>query len=240
MAAVPGLAISDRGLSLELERSALNRGERSELGFRITGPDGRAVRDFELAHERRMHMIIVRRDTHGFQHVHPRMDRDGRWSARVKLPEAGSYRVFADFKRGGASQVLGADVAVDGPVDSRPLPRVSGSATTSSGYEVRLSGARSLAGSASELRFGISRGGDTVHPEPYLGGSGHLVALREGDLGYLHTHPEDHGHGGDATGHDDAVAFSTRFPTRGRYRLFLQFKHEGRVHTAEFTREVMR
>ncbi len=30
------------------------------------------------------------------------------------------------------------------------------------------------------------------------------------------------------------------FPTAGRYRLFLQFKTEGRVHTAEFTQEVAR
>jgi hypothetical protein len=30
----------------------------------------------------------------------------------------------------------------------------------------------------------------------------------------------------------------TEFPTEGRYRLFLQFKHEGKVHTAAFTRDV--
>ena len=32
----------------------------------------------------------------------------------------------------------------------------------------------------------------------------------------------------------------TEFPSEGRYRLYLQFKHEGRVHTAEFTQEVAR
>jgi hypothetical protein len=34
------------------------------------------------------------------------------------------------------------------------------------------------------------------------------------------------------------VAFATEFPSEGRYRLFLQFKHQGEVHTAAFTREV--
>ena len=29
-------------------------------------------------------------------------------------------------------------------------------------------------------------------------------------------------------------------PDPGRYRLFLQFKHDGRVHTAAFTQEVTR
>jgi hypothetical protein len=32
----------------------------------------------------------------------------------------------------------------------------------------------------------------------------------------------------------------TEFPSDGRYGLFLQFKHEGEVRTAAFTREVAR
>ena len=32
----------------------------------------------------------------------------------------------------------------------------------------------------------------------------------------------------------------TEFPSAGRYRLYLQFKHDGRVHTAEFTLQVAR
>ena len=63
--------------------------------------------------------------------------------------------------------------------------------------------------------------------EPYLGANGHLVALREGDLAFLHVHPTE------------GVQFESTFPTVGRYRLFLQFKHEGRVHTAAFTQEVI-
>jgi hypothetical protein len=35
-----------------------------------------------------------------------------------------------------------------------------------------------------------------------------------------------------------AAAFAATFPTQGRYRLFLQFKHGGRVHTVAFTQEV--
>ena len=72
---------------------------------------------------------------------------------------------------------------------------------------------------------------EPVAVEPYLGAGGHLVALREGDLAYLHVHPT----GGPGSG---PVSFMTEFPTEGRYRLFLQFKHEGKVHTAAFTRDV--
>jgi hypothetical protein len=61
------------------------------------------------------------------------------------------------------------------------------------------------------------------------------VALREGDLAFLHVHPTEHG-----DRHEHAVGFGATFPSKGRYRLFLQFKHEGRVHTAAFTQAVSR
>ena len=96
---------------------------------------------------------------------------------------------------------------------------------------MRLDAGAARAGREAELRFTVSRDGKTVRTEPYLGAGGHLVALREGDLAYLHVHPEEHG---------EAVGFMTEFPSEGRYRLYLQFKHEGRVHTAEFTQEVAR
>jgi hypothetical protein len=230
---VPGLAVSSNGHTLELDHAKLPRGRDTTLGFRVTDGDGRAVRDFDREHEKRMHLIVVRRDTEEFQHLHPRMNEDGRWTTLIRLPEAGSYRVFADFSRNGEKTTLGADLAVDGPLQSRPLPTVSSLATTSGGYEVRLRGARSTAGTESELEFVVTRAGRPVKTEPYLGAGGHLVALREGDLGYLHTHPAEH----PATdGHDDAVRFTTRFPTASRYRLYFQFKHQGRVHTAAFTR----
>ena len=63
---------------------------------------------------------------------------------------------------------------------------------------------------------------------PAADAGGHLVALREGDLAFLHVHPTDH-HG---------ATFAATFPTEGRYRLFLQFEHNGRVQTVAFTQEV--
>ena len=42
--------------------------------------------------------------------------------------------------------------------------------------------------------------------------------------------------------HPDAnrLRFMAQFPSAGAYRLFLQFKTDGRVHTAAFTQEVSR
>jgi hypothetical protein len=75
----------------------------------------------------------------------------------------------------------------------------------------------------------VTRGGAPVALQDYLGARGHLVALRRGDLAFLHVHPDE-----------DSLAFEATFPTAGSYRLFLQFKVGGRVHTAAFTQEVSR
>jgi hypothetical protein len=228
-APVRGLAVADDGLKLALETTELQRGRRSELRFRIQGAGGRPVRDFEVEHEKRMHVIVVRRDGRGFQHVHPTLENSGTWTVPLTLNEPGSYRVFADFKHDGEARTLAADLHVDGRVDYRPPPEPTLRAETGDGYEVRLDAGRVSAGREAELRFTVTRDGQAVAAEPYLGARGHLVALREGDLAYLHVHPSG-----------DSVAFMSEFPTEGRYRLYLQFKHDGRVHTAAFTQEVSR
>ena len=234
--AVRGLAVAGGGLQLSLQQTELPRGRPATLRFGIVGDDGRRVRDFEVEHDRRMHLIVVRRDGQGFQHLHPELGADGIWSVRLNLPAAGAYRVFADFKRGGRPRTLAADLVVDGTADYRPLPAASATAEIADGYRVHLDAGR--AGREADLSFTVTRDGETVRTEPYLGAGGHLVALREGDLAYLHVHPGGHGEGGSE--HEAAVEFVSEFPSAGRYRLYLQFKHEGSVHTAEFTQEVGR
>jgi hypothetical protein len=237
-ATVRGLATSADGMTLALARSELPRGRASALQFRIIGADGRPVREFEIEHEKRMHFIVVRRDLTGFQHLHPQLGSDGVWRTQLALPDAGSYRVFADFKHEGRSQTLGADLAVDGPVDWRSFPPQRQTADAGDGYEVRLAG-ETVTGRESQLRFSVLRDGKPVAVEPYLGAGGHLVALREADLAYLHVHPTGEAPSGRyGAASSQSIAFATEFPSRGRYVLFLQFKHDGRVHTARFARTV--
>ena len=97
---VRGLAVSDHGLTLAARAHAPRRRAGAfELAFRIADRRGQTVRDFDVEHTKRMHFIVVRRDMTGFQHLHPTQRADGTWSVPVTLPDAGSYRVFADFSR---------------------------------------------------------------------------------------------------------------------------------------------
>ena len=64
--------------------------------------------------------------------------------------------------------------------------------------------------------------------EPYLGAYGHLVMVRQGDLGYVHIHPE-------AQLVEGKVKFWLTAPSPGAYRMFFDFQVAGRVHTAAWT-----
>ena len=226
---VRGLAVSEKGLTLELARRSAPRGKPFELAFRIVDRSGQTVRDFDVEHTKRMHFIVVRRDMTGFQHLHPTENPDGTWSVPVTLPDAGSYRVFADFSVDDKPYTLADDLTVDGSVRSQALPAPVRSVDVD-GLHVALTEGATKAGAESELAFTVTRNGKPVAIQDYLGAKGHLVALRQGDLAFLHVHPDE-----------NSLKFMATFPTAGNYRLFLQFKtDDGRLHTAAFTQEVTR
>ena len=225
----------EHALGLDVQQASFQPGRDTELAFSVTEPDGTVVTDFDVKHERRLHLIVARDDLSGFQHLHPEMAADGTWSVPLTLAEPGTYRVFADFAHEGEDHVLTEDVTAEGEAEAVPLPAPGTEALTESGYSVALEDSSPRAGEETELRFEVTRDGKPVDVEPYLGADGHLVALREGDLEYLHVHPvvEE----GDPAG---LIRFGATFPTEAAYRLFLQFKDEGEIHTAEFTAEVPR
>lgn len=230
MAADPirGLSVSENGFTLDLARRAAQRDKTFELSFRILGKDGRPVRRFDLEYTKRMHLIVVRRDLSGFQHLHPRLSSDGTWTTPLTLPESGTYRVFADFSVDGSPTTLADDLQVDGAVRSRELPPPSKSAETD-GFRVRLTDGTVRADEESALTFDVTRDRRPVPLQDYLGAKGHLVALRQGDLAFLHVHPDA-----------NSLLFEATFPTADLYRLFLQFRVAGEVHTVAFTLEVIR
>lgn len=233
VAEVGGLTARADGYSLELADRTLAEG-RTRLDFRVLTSSGRALVDYTRERELDLHLIVVRRDLTGFQHVHPTLDAaTGTWSTDVDL-SAGVWRVIADFTPEGWDGItLADDVAVAGDLRPEDLPADDRTATVRTGdgtYTVDLEG-DTAPGASTVLTTRIALDGEPVTDlEPYLGAFGHLVAIRSGDLGYLHVHPEDGGPG-------PGIDFATAFPTPGTYRLFLDFQHRGVVHTAAFTVE---
>lgn len=231
--ALPGLASAEAGYRLIPAQTRFQAADSATLSFRIADAAGETVREFDLEHTRQMHLIVVRRDFAGFQHLHPRQREDGSWTAAADLSDAGVYRTFADFSTGGLALTLAADVFVPGEFDPVPLPEPAGTADAGDGYEVKIDSARPLAGGEAAAEFRVLSDGEALEGvEPYLGADGHLVALREHDQAFLHTHPEGE------PGGSGPISFGVSYPSPGRYRLFLQFKDGGKVRTAAFTQVV--
>ncbi|MBW0108224.1 hypothetical protein I4I84_05640 [Pseudonocardia sp. KRD-182] len=222
-----GLASSAGGYTLTPADVTLTPGTTQDLTFRITGPDGTAVTAFDVEHEKRMHLILVRRDTAGFQHLHPEMSPDGTWTAPTTVDTAGSYRAFADFvPTGGTATTLGVDLVAAGTFE--PVVHAPSRVAQVDGYSVELAGDL-VPGQSSPVTLTVTKDGVPVSDlQPYLGAYGHLVALRQGDLAYLHVHPE-------AGPAGPQIPFVAEVPSAGTYRLFLDFRHGGAVRTAEFT-----
>ena len=224
-----GAAGTGAGLRLVAQSpTMLPAGRAGRLTFRIVDPHGETLRDFDVEQARRMHLIVVRRDLRRFPHLHPAEDATGPWSTTLALPDAGVYHAFADFRSGGERRTAGLDLFAGGRFEPLALPPATDTARVG-GYDVTLG----EHGSADhpELRFAVRRDGAPVDDlQPYLGARGHLVMLRAGDLAYEHVHPLSAGE----------LAFATDDVAPGTYRLFLQFRHAGKVHTAAFTRAVTR
>jgi hypothetical protein len=134
-----GLGVAEGGYAVRFARTQFAQGEAGELRLTVEATGGGPVTWFDELHERRMHLIVVRRDGTEFRHLHPEMDAVGTWSVPVRFGAAGVYRAFADFSAGDDQHTLA----------GRPVGGL----------------------------------------QPYLGAKGHLVALREGDLAFLHVHP---------------------------------------------------
>ncbi|WP_430780389.1 hypothetical protein [Actinoplanes sp. G11-F43] len=230
-APVGGLSLSGSGLTLTPLVTAFQPGETQRLEFTINGPGGAPVTTFAVVHDKPLHLIVIRRDLTGFQHLHPVMAPDGTWSVDLTLAEPGLYRMIADFtaRVGGVDTVssLGSDLTVAGDYAPVTLPDPARSATAGD-FRVGYEGTPSTESTQPLLMTVSDSAGKPVTLEPYLGAFGHLVVLRQNDLGYVHVHPE-------TRLIDGRIKFWLSAPSPGTYRMFLDFQVAGKVSTATWT-----
>ena len=227
-AAVGGLSLSSSGLTLTPVTTTFPVNKRQKLEFTVNVPGGAPVTTYSVVHDKPLHLIVIRRDLTGFQHLHPVMASDGTWSIDLTLAQPGSYRMIADFTAlVGGSQIattLGSDLTVAGDYAPVALPDPARAAATS-GFQVTYEGGPGTQSTQPLLMTVADRSGRPVAVEPYLGAYGHLVVLREGDTGYVHVHPE-------TQLVDGKVKFWLAAPSPGTYRMFFDFQVAGKVSTA--------
>jgi hypothetical protein len=230
-----GLQVAQDGYRLVSLTGKLSTMGAAPFTFQVLGPDGTPITAYTPTHDKDLHLIVVRRDLSGFQHVHPTLGANGVWSIPLQVAAPGQYRLLADFQPAVRTQslTLGVDVAAAGDYQPADIPAPSRTATVD-GYIVTVDGDL-VPGTSSKLTLTVRKDGAQVSDlQPYLAAYGHLVALRDGDLAYLHLHPD--GYPGDGrTTAGPRIFFYAEVPSTGTYRLYLDFQHAGVVRTAGFT-----
>lgn len=228
---------SDHGKSwtLEIEGGRFTN-SRYMVGLKFKDESGQIRNDFEINHEKPLHLIAVSKDLGWYQHVHPKRQDDKSWTVDIIEPPKGEIIFFADFKpKGGDQQVIRATSDILGAM------KTPGMDWTDRRSTVILDGVKatlSLAGNKvslahpEPLKFTVaSDERKQIKLEPYLGAFGHLVIVDQSGEQYVHSHP--------ASGSPDGnVTFEAHFPKAGLYRAWAEFQVDGNVRTFPFVIEV--
>lgn len=239
----PGHCISSNVSTLRLDPQT-----SSKYQFAILDSDNQPIKNFDTVHEKKMHVIVVRKDLTDFQHIHPTFDQQtGIWTLdSLLLPNNGPYRIFADFtpsdakpdSKGAKSPVTIYEDVLVGDQSKYQAQKI-GDTTDSKAfgdYEVLLQTkpmvvAAGVTTTMEYLFLDTKKTGDQAITdlEPYLGSIGHAIVLSE-KLDFIHAHAMDD----PKLNQRGIVDFMFTPAKEGKYKVFAQFKRQGQVFTTDF------
>lgn len=225
MAVGDGTRVSEVGYSLDdLQVRERPRGI-GEVRFRVDF-DGEPVTDYVEEQTKELHLYLVNDALTVFRHLHPTRADDGTWSAPFDVPDAGSYRVVAEFvarDEGGNGDhvVLGRPVALPpgDPGDTVAGDRVVG-VTVSQAPDAGPNGLLRLMVRDAQRQ--------PVKLGTYLGTYGHVTGFNTETGAMVHLHPLD---APDVTEDGSELTFHADIEQAGDYRLFVQVRVDGFLHT---------
>ena len=223
-------------LIVQTEPAAPVAGKPVRLKLMIHEADGSMAREFEIVHEKLVHLIIVREGLDEFAHVHPDVDDQGNLTITHTFLKPGKYRLFADHKpKDKAAAVATAQIEVSG--DPSPPPALTVNApgkVTADGLVAQVELKNAKASESSEVRFRLTNeSGQPIDDlQPYLGARGHLVVISADGKHYVHAHPTD------APTAANEVVFMSHFPAAGMYKGWAQFQVSGQIRTVPFVVQI--
>lgn len=216
-------------------------GQKVRLRFSVSDPKtAKPVTEFELIHERVLHLFLISEDLQHFAHEHPEAVRPGVFEIDWTFARGGMWRVLLDFYPTHATpQLISRSILLGGGTLAVPeLHLDSGELKKGANVEVnlRLDPEVPLAGEKTLLQYRIAPRTDF---EPFLGAMGHMLVASADLIDLMHTHPflVD---GGLMAPPVDAkqVQFNVIFPRPGMYRVWAQFQRAGVVNTIPFNVQV--
>ncbi len=210
---------------------------KQTLEININDKSGQAMEDFDVEHEKLMHLIVVSKDLSVFQHLHPEFNGNGQFTIPTKFPKGGQYKLIADVVPSGYSTSTVTEwIDVSGNAKSEKLVVDSSLTKVVKDKKVSLEFDQLTSNKDVNMTFTI-QDNETGEPitdlQPYLGAIGHVVIVSKDGEDYLHSHPMN-----SADERDPKAEFMTLFPESGVYKIWGQFQHNDQIITAPFVVEV--
>ncbi len=189
----------------------------------------------DISHEMKLHLMVVSEDLSWFRHIHPEEQKDGAYAITETFPTGGKYLLFSDFKPSGGEQILnkqeievqGKSSAVNNDISTKFISKVDGYTVT------LLNGNDFQTNKTQHLEIAIEKDGKILTEkdlQQYLGASAHIVMIGKVGKEFLHIHP--------VSDSRFPVFAQTQIEKAGIYRMWAQFKIDGKVRTADFTVDV--
>ena len=208
-------------------------GQPLTLDIRAFDPvTGAPVKNYEIVHEKPIHLFIISADLDYFAHEHPVMVQGGQFQHHTTLPKPGIYKVFADFyPLNGTPQLVSKIISTQGfrksidEVIVRPERDIA--IKRSANLQVLLSlDPIDPIPAKKTLMFLDLDPADGL--EPYLGAWAHMLVESHDLIDTIHAHPSI----ADGSG---KMQFDIFFPREAIYRIWIQFQRQGKVNTVAFT-----
>jgi hypothetical protein len=215
-------------LDLNVLPSPPQPGKPAALQFLIHDPwKDRPVGKYNLVHEKLFHAFVVSEDLQFFRHAHPTFVGNGIFQLPITFPNAGMFRVLADFYPAGATPQLTTHTVLVPGAGPSPV-QLTRDYSTKSGENMRVAlvtiPEQPVAGMRTQLRFTID---PTEGFEKYLGAWAHMLAASNDLIDMMHQHPY-------RVDEQQMVEFEVVFPRAQVYRVWVQFQRKGVVNTVHF------
>lgn len=207
-----------------------------------------AFNSLEIQHEKRMHVIGVRKDLNEFFHIHPTAVTPDSAIATVThtFQKPGLYKIWSEIKYQGENHIFGHPIislAGDGPT-FEPQREITTNKIVGN-YQITIDYHNLALGQSNHIDLVVKDlVGRKVELENFLGEKIHLTAISEDLSQFTHTHPQGHGEmhmdshslllipqalANGAQEHEkptdeDHIGFVIPFKKAGFYKLFAQFR----------------
>lgn len=186
----------------------------------------------EVVHEMKMHLLVVNEELTWFDHIHPQEQADGSYNVSESFPAAGKYLLFIDYKpSSGQADVNMQKIDVKGTSVAQTTELKTNLVSTVDGYTLTLLNGEYFETNRSQgLQFSVEKDGKQLQEkdmQKYLGANAHIVMISKADKDFLHIHP--------ISDNRFPIYAETLIKKAGLYRMWVQFKINDVLHTADLT-----